>query len=303
MRTWRVGSISMGATLLLLGLLLLLTQLLHLDTTTVLLAWWPVILIILGIEILFYLLFSKQEKTNVKYDFLSIIFVGFIGMIGISLTVLTTTGVLEKVNEWANIETNTMDLPEYKNLIGKEIKRVVLDTGSHEITIENSPDDGVSIFGTYLTQTMKNKATIKSVKDYLLVKEKGDTLYVSFKEIYNLPQPFQDRVDMNVIFLIPTDIKLEVKGSGNRLTLKPRNLLGDWSVNGVSDVDVLLADETNILIKAKNVYDLNGDGWHNNGQGEKHIDEETPYSSMMKVGAGAHTLTINDAQFVSVTKQ
>lgn len=302
MRTWRVGSISMGAALLFLGLLLLFTQLFHLDANTVLLSWWPVILIILGVEILLYLLFSKQEKTNVKYDFLSIFFVGFIGMMGIGLTVLTTTGVLEKVNYWSNMETNTMDLPEYENLIGKEIKRVVLDTGRHEVTIENSPDQGVSIFGTYLAQTIGNKATIKSVNDYLLVKEKGDTLYVNLKEIYNLPQPFQDSVGINATILIPSDVKLEVTGNGNRLTLKPRNLSDNWSVNGFSGVDVLLADEANILIKADNVDDLNGSGWHNNKQKEKSIDAEIKSSNVMRVGKGEHILSLNDAQFVSVTK-
>ena len=205
----------MGASLLLLGLLLLFTQLFHLESVTVLLAWWPVILIILGIEILFYLLFSKQEKPNVKYDFLSILFVGFIGMVGVYLTIFATTGVLDKFNQWTNMETETMNLPEYENLIGRDVKRVVVNTGSHEVSLENSSLDSVSIFGTYLAQTLGNKAPIKSVKDYLLVKEKGDTLYINFKEVYNLPQPFQDRVDVNATLLIPTDVKVEVNGQGN----------------------------------------------------------------------------------------
>lgn len=296
MRIWRVGSISMGASLLLLGLLLLFTQLFHLESVTVLLVWWPVILIILGIEILFYLLFSKQEKPNVKYDFLSIFFVGVIGMVGICLTIFTTTGVLDKVNDWMNMETETMNLPEYKNPIGKDIKRVVVNTGNHEVSLENSSLDSVSIFGTYLVQTLENKAPIKSVKDYLFVTEKGDTLYINFKEVYNLPQPFQDRVDVNATLVIPTDVKVEVNGQGNAVTLKSRKLSSNWLVNEVSFVDVLLADGANIVIKAKDVR-INEDR-----QKEKGIDEGTWKSGMMKVGAGAHTLFINGAQVVSVAK-
>lgn len=87
------------------------------------------------------------------------------------------------------------------------------------------------------------------------------------------------------------------------LTLQPRNLSSNWVVNGVSIVDVLLADEANILIKAKDVR-INEDRLNNNGNGQKAkvVEEENLKSGVMKVGAGAHTLLINDAQVVSVAK-
>lgn len=73
MRTWRVGSISMGTLLLFLGVLLLLSQLAGWDSSHVLAGWWPVLLIVLGAEILVYLFQSKEEKPLLKYDFLSIL--------------------------------------------------------------------------------------------------------------------------------------------------------------------------------------------------------------------------------------
>lgn len=300
MRTWRVGSISMGASLLFLGVLLLLTQVFHIESTAILLAWWPVILIVLGAEILLYLFFSKREKPNVKYDILSIFFIGFIGMVGIGFTVLTTTGILDKVNDWANIETKTMNLPEYEHAIEKGINRVVVDTGNH-LTIENTADNDVSIFGTYRAQTVAGKSAIKSTEDYLLIKEKGDTMYVEFKEIYNLTQPFQDRAEIHATLIIPSNVKLEVNGENNAVTLKPRNISNSWSVNQVSDVNVLLTDQADILIKAENVYDLGGKEW--DPEKQKDLSDEqggNRHSGIMKVGEGKHTLTINDAEMVSV---
>ena len=67
MRTWRVGTISMGASLLLLGVFLLLSQIVGWDLTRVMISWWPIILVVLGIEILVYLLLSKSEKPVLKY--------------------------------------------------------------------------------------------------------------------------------------------------------------------------------------------------------------------------------------------
>lgn len=68
MRKWRVGSISMGLSLIALGVTLFLSQLYNWEVTTFILSWIPILLIILGIEILIYLLLSKQEQPIVRYD-------------------------------------------------------------------------------------------------------------------------------------------------------------------------------------------------------------------------------------------
>ena len=79
MRTWRVGTISMGLTLILLGIFLVLSQLLNWKPAYAMTGWWPIIFIVLGIEILIYLFLAKQENPAVKYDVFSIFFVGFLG--------------------------------------------------------------------------------------------------------------------------------------------------------------------------------------------------------------------------------
>lgn len=220
MRVWRVGSISMGISLLFLGIVLLLSKLFHLKSATILVSWWPIILIVLGAEILVYLLLSKQEKPIVKYDMLSIFFVGCIGMVGIGLTIITTTGILEKVNEWSKIETNIINLPEYEESLGDNINRVVINTGSQALTIDGSQENDVSIFGIYRAQSLGKEAVIETMGDYLLVKEKGDTLYVQLKDVYHLSQPFQDWVDVYATMILPSNIALEVNGEQHNLKEK-----------------------------------------------------------------------------------
>lgn len=293
MRTWRVGSFSMGASLLLLGICLLLTQLFHMEQATLILAWWPFILIILGIEITLYLIFSKQENTYIKYDFLSIFFVGCIGTFGIVLTLLSTTGILHKVNDWMKIEEVTFDLPEYEHMINKEsIKRIVVHSRNHPITIENSIDEDISIFGTYRTQTIDQDEPITSASDYVFSKIKGDTLYVQFKDLTNLSFPFQNDIMLQATLIIPQDVALEVTGEQNVITVIPRHPTSHWYVNEASYVDVILKKDANMLIKAQNVSDLQGEGWAN-------PDPESE-TNILKFGSGDHTLSIQNAHMLSV---
>ena len=97
MRTWRVGTFSMGASLVFLGLILFFSRFLDLNLVQVMTSWWPLLLVVLGIEILLYLILSRQEKPLLKYDFLSIFFVGLIGTVDIAFALLSATGNMGKV--------------------------------------------------------------------------------------------------------------------------------------------------------------------------------------------------------------
>ncbi|SHN18518.1 hypothetical protein [Gracilibacillus kekensis] len=80
MRQWRVGSISMGMTLIGLGIILLLSQFnTSWDIVMLFQLWLSSLIIILGAEIMIYLIFSKKEQPIVKYDFFSILIILFIG--------------------------------------------------------------------------------------------------------------------------------------------------------------------------------------------------------------------------------
>lgn len=66
MRTHRVGTITFGCMLIVLGILLIVHLFVPTLTYTAILNYWPVILIVLGIEIL--VANSRSEKTAFTYD-------------------------------------------------------------------------------------------------------------------------------------------------------------------------------------------------------------------------------------------
>ena len=270
MRTWRVGTFSMGASLLFLGVILLFSQVFHMDMSQVMIAWWPAILIILGIEILVYLFLSKDEKPFLKYDFLSIFFVAVIGTIGIGVSIMNSTGLLEKVNQWVNHEEKTMDLPVYSQPLADDIKRVVLDTGNYPISIEGIIEKEISMFGTYRMTFGNEEKVISSPEDYILAQKKGDTLYLSVKE---LPRQWGGNMaqyeDLSPTILVPHNVELEVQGNYNIIQLKPRTYMSHWTINNAEQLSVQLENTSNVKVTLNDVQTLDGK------QDEWNIVEET----------------------------
>ncbi|NEU31761.1 hypothetical protein GN156_13400 [bacterium LRH843] len=313
MRTWRVGTISMGAALLFLGIFLLLSQILHWDSAYILASWWPVLLIIIGGEILIYLLLSRQEKPYLKYDFLSIILVGIIGTVGIGFTVLQATGILDEVNIFLKSEVKTIDIPAYDEQVNDDVTRIVVETGNHPLTIESSTDNQVSIFGTYRAPDTKGEPSIKDSSDYLFTKVKGDTLYITFKDLPERNELVHSHMTtLQATLVVPSSKSLEVSGNYNQITLKPRMLGGSWNVTGTADLIVKLSKTDNLTVYAENVERISGDlsKWQfedetvadrQNRESQEYVKEGNIKDfATLKLGTGEYPLTISNAVNVDV---
>ncbi|WP_458353551.1 LiaF transmembrane domain-containing protein [Peribacillus frigoritolerans] len=305
MRTWRVGTISMGISLVGLGLVLLVSQIADMNLTTILLSWWPLLFIILGAEILFYIYFSRKESSFVKYDILSILFVGLLGTTGIVFILLTSSGLMDQVRAAVNSEEKTVNLPGFNQKAGKGIQRVVLDSGPYPLTIESGNDGKVSVFGTYGERVMEDAdSLLKKAEDYLLVERNGDTLYISFKDL-PMQNGLLDSGTMNLkaTLIIPAELAVEIDGQSTDLVLKPRKLLNDWSVKDSGNLSVFLQDNSDIKIDARGAEELDGP---ENGWKMTEVKEETNEEGIVKkngifnTGEGKHTLTVTDTFNVNV---
>jgi amino acid permease len=78
MNRWRIGSISMGLILIALGVLMLVSLVTTIDMFITITTLWPIIMICLGLEILLFLFIKKGDDIKIRYDVLSIFFIGFI---------------------------------------------------------------------------------------------------------------------------------------------------------------------------------------------------------------------------------
>jgi hypothetical protein len=302
MRTWRVGTFSMGASLVFLGLFLFLSRFLGFDLVHVMTAWWPILLIVLGIEILLYLFFSRQEKPVLKYDFLSIIFVGLLGSVGILFAMLSATGIMEKVEDVVAREERSFELPDFSYQMDDSIKRVVLRTVGYQTTIEATDERAVSMFGTYRTQTSNKERLIKSADDFVYANKKGDTLYINVKTLPNELGPFNSHQEIASTILIPKGVKLEVIGNGNEIALNPRSLENDWSINGAGSIDVKVEENSNLNIEAVGVGEVNGkDGaWKVTEKGDPNGMEGVERNAVHQSGEGKYHINITNTYNVSL---
>ncbi|THE12183.1 hypothetical protein E1I69_11725 [Bacillus timonensis] len=311
MRKWRVGSVSMGLSLILLGVLLFVSQIKGMPMMEPLLVWWPIILIVLGIEIVVYLFLSKQENPILKYDFLSIIFVGIIGTIGIGFTLLSSIGVVDKVEGAIGAEHRSMDLPVLDEKLSTDIKRVVLETNGVTSKIEGSIKNELHVFGVYqATVHPKADPIISESSDYVFTKAVGDTMYVTLKEPAEQAGPFSTYTTVEPTIIVPSSIHLEVRGQQNHVSLYPGSLENNWVVDGASNVSVHVAEESNILLSAISNNELeNGnmkwdkiDTTERGGIDEVYEDStrEKLYKGTKKLGEGTYKLSIFNSDLVTV---
>jgi hypothetical protein len=248
----------MGASLVFLGLFLFFSKFMGLDLVQVMTAWWPLLLVVLGLEILLYLFLSRQEKPVLKYDFLSIFFVGIIGTAGIAFAILSTTGIMGKVEEVVAREERSFELPAFSYQMDDSIKRVVVRMVGHQMTVESTDEKEVSLFGTYRVQTAKKAKLLQSVDDLISANQKGDTLYLNMKSLPNDISPFNASGEVAATLLVPNTVKLEVIGGDNALTLKPRSLVNDWNIESVSSISVDVPANSNFKVDAVGVQEVSG---------------------------------------------
>lgn len=297
MRSWRVGSFSMGAALVFLGVFLLLAQLLKWDPAVAMVSWWPILLIILGIEILIYLGWKKDENQRVKYDFISIIFISIIGTFGLGMTVLNQTGLLEMSKQFVSAEERTMDLPKLEEVLSEDIQRVVVDTGSYSLNIEATVSKEAVMFGTYRGDIGKGHDPFKNVADYALIEKQGDTLYIKLKEL-----PTNRFVHnggwIEATLLIPANKKLEIVGGTQELNMKPRSLQAEWSVTNANYVNLEFEDDANILVEAIEVNEIR-DGKKSDLES---VNEDTQGSltETFTYGSGEHKIKITNSYSVQL---
>jgi hypothetical protein len=89
MRSWRAGTLTLGIILVVSGVTLVISKVSGAFTIFEVALWWPVVLILLGCEILVALRFSDEKPSKVKYDGGSIFLMTLILIFTIGISAVT----------------------------------------------------------------------------------------------------------------------------------------------------------------------------------------------------------------------
>ncbi len=213
MKRWRVGTFSMAVSLILMGSLLFASQFFGGETYRLLLSWWPLILVLLGAEILLYLFAARQEHPVIKYDIFSILFVGVLGMAGIALAVLSSVGITEQLRYAVQAVETTKELPYVQRAIPADIVRVVIDNGHVPVKVEKADKRELHLFGTYRTTLAPAEEGKEwSAEQAYSIKSIGKTMFVTILPYPQKAGPFGDYTTMNVTVVLPAQVQWTVEG-------------------------------------------------------------------------------------------
>lgn len=221
MKQWRVGTISMGSTLVLLGILIFISQWQGKEALESLIAWWPVVFVLLGVEILAYIALSRMAQPIVKYDMLSIMFVGFICIMCIGFVTLAATGVLREFRYAVNAYEHTWDVPHNQEQMTEQISRIVVQNMQpHRVLIDYSADPAVHVFGSLhgvVTDEDGERFSGDGISDIRVI---GDTMYVEIKLPPRRSSLFIDGFGgfggssrLNVTVVLPRGVDAVIHGS------------------------------------------------------------------------------------------
>lgn len=97
MKTFRVGTITMAIILITLGVIIFISQISGVTAINMIMKLWPLMLILLGVEILYFRYKSKDDDAVIKYDVFSIFLVMFILFTNLGLYTLSEIGIIESL--------------------------------------------------------------------------------------------------------------------------------------------------------------------------------------------------------------
>lgn len=205
-REWRVGSLSMGITLILIGTAFAVS--IWQDTEAYELLLWvaPVVFVLLGIELLIYLRTAGKSNTIVRYDCLSVFFVGLLGAGSLVLAMLMSSGIYGELQREVNMTTRTAYVESEKIVVPEGMKKIVLQSALY-VTWEEAKTNELQLIGQIRYRSIE---PISNQNELIHTNVAGSTLYV----FVNSPDMrsgvlSSDWLNPNLILTIPEGVEVE----------------------------------------------------------------------------------------------
>ncbi|MCR8658898.1 hypothetical protein [Paenibacillus endoradicis] len=207
-QVWRIGSFSMGVTLIGIGIAFAMS--LWQETSAYELLLWlaPVVFILLGGELLLTMRLSHHQKYQMKYDWLSLWFVSIISVGALIMSVLFYTGITDELNQAFNMKERSLFVDEKVAIAQDQFSKIVVK-GNVPVTIaEHEGLTDVLLTGS-ITYEAKDAVTLRD-QQLLQTKQVGDVLYVFVNNIeHEVSGLVTDRVFSNLILSVPAGSVIE----------------------------------------------------------------------------------------------
>lgn len=239
MRRWRVGTLTLGLLLIVLGSAFFIARTSGVITVTQVLSWWPIAIILLGIELLLSGVIIKGEDSKIRFDGFSIF--------AIILIILYCTGAftLTKINSHINFSGIPFSINNYRYEESFKKNLTINANGKNKLDVENQ--FGTIEVGKSSSNNIELDAEIKlNTNDvdyaksiYNSLVEVTDNNPVKITTNFNALDKEKANVKtINLVIRVPENIELDLK-----------NEFGKIDVNSVSGKTTVYDKNGSISVK------------------------------------------------------
>jgi hypothetical protein len=227
-----------------LGVVLLVAQFKRQFILQTLLTWWPVVLVLLGGEILFSVFTAREPEPKIKYDLFSIFFVAVMLFCSIGMYALTATGMLDKICRAVDSSTMAVDVPPLRTTADERIKNIVVSAPAGRLEIKRSSTLEVTTFGqAVVNATDRQEAEALLAQHRVVMRREGDTLFIKYPAtVY--PGDFKPYIrEISHTLLLPAHIAVEINDSGNYfdLDIDGQAIGENWLIKGSGRINIMVA--------------------------------------------------------------
>ncbi|MBM6618847.1 DUF4097 family beta strand repeat-containing protein [Bacillus suaedaesalsae] len=252
MRQWKIGTITAGVLLISLGVLWLGNNIWEFPIHTIIANAWPVLLIVLGIEVLIHQFFKKEE--SLKFDGFSIFLVIMLGLISMVIYGVQSTGVLPAISNVINGEKYSNDIQLTED--ASNVEELVVEIPNGDITLSGSDTKEVLVDGILNVRAeneekakdlLEKSVTLKKVGKKLILKVEMPTNqsfidWMNYDGTFNISLPKELFVKMNVA---NGDVEANDLLSGTQIEL----INGDLQIEDVTGLIRVTNQNGSITIK------------------------------------------------------
>mgnify|MGYP000903910024 CR=1 FL=1 len=247
MKIKRVGTISMGVMLIAFGVILFLSLINKFSALNMLLKMWPVILILIGLEILWYRYASKDEGVVIKYDLFSIFLIFIILILNIGVFAVNESGLFHRLESMFLSVSYDMDMPIDEYIVDESINKIIIDDTSNMV-IRAASDNKISGIGKLnVYASSKEEADELAGLNNIKYEKSGNVLYIYSAN--NVKNNYSYSNIRNLEIFLPENIDVEVVNCYN-LDLIHSGFNNKWIFDGVNNINIRLDKISNVTVKA-----------------------------------------------------
>lgn len=212
MKQWRVGTISAGVILISLGILLIIEKINGMYSVGRVIKWWPVILIILGCEILVFSFLSRKDDSKLKFDGMSIfiIFMVLIFCFGTNVAMDVFGGVIHRDGLNFSLRNYKYESKFKKNITvnAKGKDKLILNNAYGNTKVIKGKADNIEIEADIIIRNNDEKHASEIVDSLIEVKDENPISIKSKIDMYK-NNDIQD-ISINYLIKVPENMNIDI---------------------------------------------------------------------------------------------